>query len=249
MILTIGNLTIHCWYCSLCRGKIGYLAIPLPNCLLVSRNCNSFDSYRRGDDETVFPDCLWAPLFIESPNNSRVVSGVYFSMHCSISAPKPQFYCWTFPRGGCDSHHLFHHGLGSLCKPTKATHNILWTPSNAVLCCFCLLHNERTWDRCLCFQRPQFSSRDSGMHSWVLKGYKFIFFFTLGTISKIIISWRCVPRSSNGVYLAFFRQQCHQHLSTQLMCQCGEELKLPISLLQCVFSLLQLEVFGRMETL
>ena len=85
------------------------------------------------------------------------------------------------------------------------------------------------------------------LESW--KDINSFFFFTLGTISKIIISWRCVPRSSNGVYLAFFRQQCHQHLSTQLMCQCGEELKLPISLLQCVFSLLQLEVFGRMETL
>lgn len=158
-------MLIYCRYCSLCRGKIGCLACPLPNCLLVSRNCNSFDSYRRGDNETVFPDRLWAALFIESPYNSRVVSGVYFSMHCSISAPKPQFYCRTFTRRGCDSHHLFHHGLGSLCKPTEATPNILWTPFIAILLCFCLFSTERAWNCSLCFQRPQFSSRDSG-ESW-----------------------------------------------------------------------------------
>ncbi|RVX15272.1 Lysine histidine transporter-like 8 [Vitis vinifera] len=77
------------------RRKIGRLACSLPNCLFVSRNCNSSDSHRRGNHETILPDSLWPTLYIKPSNNSRVVSGVHISMHCFIPAAKPQLNCRT----------------------------------------------------------------------------------------------------------------------------------------------------------
>lgn len=155
--------------CFVCRGKIRCLACSLPNCLLISGNCNSFDSYRRRDHETILPDCLWASLFIESSDNGRVVSGVYFTMHCSISTPKPQFNCRTLAHRGSDSHHLCHYGVGPLCKPTKASLNLIWTPSVPFFYFFRLFGHECTWNYSLRIQRPQFSDGDSGMPLRALK--------------------------------------------------------------------------------
>lgn len=148
-----------------CRGKTGCLACSVPNCVPISRNCNSFNSHWRRDHETIFPDCLRASLFIESPNNGGVVSSIHFIVYCSISASEPQFNSRTFISWSCYSHNLLHNGLGPLRKPTKATHNFLWTTAVAIFFCFPLCSLERTWYYSLCIQRPQFSSRDSGIYA------------------------------------------------------------------------------------
>lgn len=145
------------------RGKIGCLACSVPNCVPISWNCNSFDSHRRRDHETIFPDCLRASLFIESPNNSGMVSSFHFVVYRPVSASEPQFNSRTFISRSCHSHHLLYNGLGPLCKPTKATHNVLWTASDAIFLGFPLCSLERTWYNSLCIQRSQFSSRDSGI--------------------------------------------------------------------------------------
>lgn len=138
------------------------MACSLPNCLFVSRNCNSSDSHRRGNHETILPDSLWPTLYIKPSNNSRVVSGVHISMHCFIPAAKPQLNCRTLSHRGSDSHHLFYYGVGTLCKPTKTTPNLLPTPFIPVFFCFRLLSHERPWNCGLCIQRSQFSHGDPG---------------------------------------------------------------------------------------
>lgn len=77
MVIEAGEVFVFCNFCSIlivyccgCRGKIRPLACALPNSLFVSWNRNSFDSYRRGDNEIILPNSLWATLFIKSPNNS-----------------------------------------------------------------------------------------------------------------------------------------------------------------------------------
>lgn len=145
-----------------CRGKIGGVACSVSNSLFVGRNRNGFDSIWRGDHEAVFPNSLWSCVYLQSSNHSGVVPGFHFSLHCSLSATQPQFNRRALTHRGCHSHHLLHHGLDPLCKPTKATLHLLWTPLLAILFCFCFFRLECTWDCSLCFQGSQFSPRNSG---------------------------------------------------------------------------------------
>lgn len=107
------------------RGKIRCVACSLPYSILVRRDCDCIDSNWRRDHEIILPRGLWATLYVESINNSGVVSGVHVLIHCTISAPKPELNCRTLSYRGSDCHLLLHHGVGSLSEPTKATINIL----------------------------------------------------------------------------------------------------------------------------
>lgn len=147
-----------------CRGKIRSLASSLPNCLFVSRNSYSFDSYWRGDHETVLPNSLWSYMYLKSFNHCGVVPGFHFSSNCPVSASKPQFNCRHLTHRCCYSHHLLHHGLGTLCQPTKATLYLLWTPVYAIIIFFFVSGIECTWNCSLFFQRPQFGPWSSGNH-------------------------------------------------------------------------------------
>lgn len=153
---------LYCLVCTLfCRGKTGSLACSFPDSLFVSRNCNSFDSYRRGDDETVLSNSLRTHLYLKSFNHSGVVLGFHFSINCPVSASKPEFNCRTFTHRGSHSYNLLHHGLDPLCKPTKAPFNLLRTPITVTTFCFCISCHECTWNYSLFFQRPQFGLRNS----------------------------------------------------------------------------------------
>lgn len=164
--LSFTNFVKFCYRNSLLfdfRWKIGCLACSIPNCIFISRNCDGFNPHRRGDNETIFPNSMRTPVHIKSSHNSWVVSGVHFSVHRSVSTPKPEFNCRTFACWGCDGYNLFHNGLGPLRKPTKATNSFLWTSFNAIVFCFRLFSLECAWNCSLRFQRAQFGYGDSGM--------------------------------------------------------------------------------------
>ncbi|THG19302.1 hypothetical protein TEA_028501 [Camellia sinensis var. sinensis] len=95
------------------RGKIRCLACSLPYSLFVSGDGNSFDSYRRGDDETVLPDSLWAPMFIKPSIDSGVVSGLHVPVHRIVPTPEPQLNFRTLSHWGNHSHYLLNYGVGS----------------------------------------------------------------------------------------------------------------------------------------
>lgn len=224
-----------CLVSTFCRGKTRSVACSLPNCLFVSRNCNSFDSYWRGDHETVLPNSLRTHLYFKSFNHSGVVLGFHFSIHCAVSASKPQFNCRPFTHRGCDSHNILHHGLDPLCEPTKAPFHLLWTPIIVTTFCFCISCHECTWNYSLFLQRPQFGPRNSGTCELAI-----IFFSTFGFFVCCVVS--------EDMYFVSFSPQCLQLLSTRLVCQCGKEPRLLISSLQCASSQLLLVAFGPMET-
>lgn len=136
------------------RGKIRCMACSVPYCLPISWNCNSFDSYWRGDHEIILPDRLWAPLYIESSNNSRVVSGFYFFVHCTIPTSESQLNRGALSHRGSDCHHLLNHGVGSLCKPREAANNLLRTPFLAYFFRLSFFCSQCTWYSSFCFPRP-----------------------------------------------------------------------------------------------
>lgn len=109
------SLDFHPLICYLLfRKSIGSMAFNLPNCILICRNRDCLDSCRRRNNETLFRDRLWAPLYFEPVNNGRMVFGFHIIVHCFVSTSKPQLNSWTVPRGGYNRNLLLHHGLGPL---------------------------------------------------------------------------------------------------------------------------------------
>lgn len=114
LILTF-SLTKYFGLLILNRGKIGSLACIVSYGLLISRNCDSSYSDRWRDNETLLPNSLWSVMHLKPFNDSGMVSGVYFSMHRSVSTSKPQFHRGTLLNRSRDCDNLLYDGLGSLC--------------------------------------------------------------------------------------------------------------------------------------
>lgn len=144
------------------RRKIGSLACIVSNGLLISWNRDGVDSDRWRDDETLLPDSLRSIMHLEPVNNGWMVSGVYFSMHCPVSASESQFDCGTLLDRSSDCYHLLYNGLGSLCEPRKTSYYLLRASFYAFGFWFHVFGLECSWHCCFCLQRSQFGSGDSG---------------------------------------------------------------------------------------
>lgn len=131
--------------------------------LLISRNRDSADSDRWRDNETLLPNSLRSIMHLEPVNNSRMVFGVYISMHRSVSASKPQFDCGTLLNRSSDCNNLLYNGLGSLREPTKTSHYLIRASFYAFDFWFTLRRFECSWHYSFCLQRSQLGSGNSGI--------------------------------------------------------------------------------------
>lgn len=147
---------------SLFRRKVWCLAGFVPDNILISRDCSSTDSDRRGNLEALLPDSLWISVFIEPAFDRGMVSSVYVSVHRPVSAPKSQLHRWPLSHRSSHSNHLHLHGLATLRWPRKATFRLLSAPVIPFLGGSSLLGLECSRHNSICIQRTQPCVGDSG---------------------------------------------------------------------------------------